>query len=472
MLWKAALEFLRGKRRKARSGAGEAVIDECSNHSDKNRNRPIQLVIGLDFGTSFSKVIVGEARVRYAVPFIGFAFGENALLLPSALRVLPGMDKCILGAKEKGGILYDNLKMPLIERKFSGEVQLRAAAFLALIFRHTRHWLFDAHGAIYKDREIKWFVNVGLPTDSYEDEQLTSVYLKIVRSAWHTSMMPGDVTLQAASDSLARDNALGERAREGLAGPLLPDDRINAFPEFAAQLAGYVRSRHRRDGLHVTVDVGGGTLDVTVFNVYQSDGEDIYPIFARKVAPLGVRYLSIARTRGLDDLVGEALSPFVDLPSDADYRKRFRITKDKLRKENQLFRRKVEDVVAEPLQYTKQQRYPGAPQWRLGSSRYDEPLPSFFCGGGVLAEFYDDLLRKFEERRPPLRLRSLPLPIPDDLEAPGMTSQDYARLAVAYGLSFDPYDIGLVRRMDEIKDIHAETSNSTYEDRYIGKEQM
>lgn len=472
MLWKAALEYLRGKRRKAWSGAGEVVIDEYPDHSDKNRNRPIQLVIGLDFGTSFSKVIVGEARVRYAVPFDGYAFGENALLLPSALCVLPGMDKCILGAKEQGGSLYDNLKMPLIERNFSGEVQLRAAAFLALIFRHTRHWLFDAHGSIYKDREIEWFVNVGLPTDSYDDEKLTSAYLRIVRSAWHTSVMPGDVTLQAAFDCLARDNASGERVRGGLAGPLLPNDRINAFPEFAAQLAGYVRSARRRDGLHVTVDVGGGTLDVTVFNVHQSDGEDVYPIFARKVAPLGVRYLSIARSRGLDDLVSEALSPFVDLPSDAEFRKRFRITKDELRKADQPFRRRVEGVVAEPLRYTKQQRYPGAPQWRVGSSRYGEPLPGFFCGGGVLSEFYADLLHKFEGRRPPLRLRSSPLPIPDDLEAPGMMSRDYARLAVAYGLSFDPYDIGLIRRMDEIEDVHAETSNSTYEDRYIGKEQM
>lgn len=472
MLWKAALEHLRGKYRKAKNGVGEVVIDEYPNHPDKSRDRPIQLVIGLDFGTSFSKVIVGETRVRYAVPFDGYAFGENALLLPSSLCVLPGIDKCVLGAEEKGGSVYDNLKMPLIERDFSDEVQLRAATFLALIFRHTRHWLLNAHSSIYEDREIEWFVNVGLPTDSYEDEKLTAAYLRIVRSAWHTSVMPGDVTLQAAGDSLARDNASEKEVREGLSGPLLPHDRINVFPEFAAQLAGYVRSPRRRDGLHVTVDVGGGTLDVTVFNIHQSGGEDVYPIFARKVAPLGVRYLSITRSRELDDVVGEALSPFVDLPSDADFRERFRITKDELRKADQPFRRRVEGVVAEPLRYTKQQRYPGAPQWRLGSSRYGEPLPSFFCGGGVLAEFYADLLHKFEGRRPPLRLRSSPLPIPDDLEAPRMTSRDYARLAVAYGLSFDPYDIGLIRRMDEVEDIHAESFNWTYEDRYIGKEQM
>ncbi|MCY4311297.1 MAG: hypothetical protein OXC54_08320, partial [Rhodospirillaceae bacterium] len=255
--------------------------------------------------------------------------------------------------------------------------------------------------------------------------------------------MPGDVTLQAALDVMAQDNALGERTRRGPAEPILPDDRISAFPEFAAQLAGYVRSPRRRDGLHVTVDVGGGTLDVTVFNVHQIEGEDVYPIFARKVAPLGVRYLSISRSQELHVLVSKALSPFDDLPSEADFRKNFKITKEELRNADQPFRSRAESVVAEPLLYTRKQRYPDAPQWRLESDQYGKPLPSFFCGGGVLSEFYASLLHKFEEKRPPLKLRSLPLPIPNDLKAPGITSRDYARLAVAYGLSFDPYDIGL-----------------------------
>ena len=35
--------------------------------------RKQQLVIGLDFGTAFTKVVVGEQRVRYAIPFGQFA---------------------------------------------------------------------------------------------------------------------------------------------------------------------------------------------------------------------------------------------------------------------------------------------------------------------------------------------------------------------------------------------------------------
>ncbi len=475
MLWKAVLKLLKGKHQDtAKNGAGEVVSRDSPTFPRKNRGERIQLVVGLDFGTSFSKVVVGEARVRRAVPFEEHAFGENKFLLPSALCILPEMGKCELGAKEKAGRLYDNLKMPLIERNFSDEVQSRAAAFLALVFRHTRHWFFDKHGSTYEYRKIEWFVNVGLPTDSYEDEELTSAYLRIVRSAWRTSMMPGDITLQAARDSLERDDTSGEGAQEGIVGPLLPDDRIHAFPEFVAQLAGYVRSSRRRDGLHVTVDIGGGTLDVTVFNVHQNnDGEDIYPIFARKVAPLGVRYLFNARSRGQHEKISETLSPFEDLPSDADFRKMFQITKDELRQVDQQFRKEVESVVSKPILHTKQHRNPLARQWCRGSDGYGEPLPSFFCGGGAMSDFYADLLKKFERKDPPFKLRPSPLPPPNELEPHEMIERDYARLAVAYGLSLDPYDIGRVKRMNEIENVHAETSNSTYEEeRYITKEQM
>ena len=114
--------------------------------------RPIQLVIGLDFGTSFSKVVVGETRLRYAIPFDAYSVGNNPFLLPSCLRVLNG-GECALGIDGQGGVLHDNLKMPLIEGDFSDEVRARAAAFLALVLRHTREWLFKTHGTTYREQE-------------------------------------------------------------------------------------------------------------------------------------------------------------------------------------------------------------------------------------------------------------------------------------------------------------------------------
>ena len=471
MVLKAVSRLFGQKSREVSNDSAQAVDLAFPSRSGKDRNRTIQLVIGLDFGTSFTKVIVAEPRVRYAVPFDAYGVGGRPELLPSALCVPSDTDVCHLGIDPQDGTLYDNLKMPLIERDFSHEVQARAAAYLALVLRHTRQWLFDAHGSVYESRNVEWFVNTGLPTDSYDDEQLTSTYLAIVRTAWRASVLPGGVTLPSVVELLKEDDANPSELVQASAELELPRDRVNAFPEFCAQLAGYVRSPRRRDGLHVTVDVGGGTLDVTVFNVHAWNGEDVFPIFARQVEPLGVRYLAQARHRALSTDANSDESPFDNLPPDAAFMQLFGCTKAQLKAADHPFRSKIAGAITETLRYTRQDRYPRAPQWDPPSSRYGEPLPGFFCGGGALADFYADLLHGFEQRNPPYRLRASEFPVPDDLEPPGLTSKDYARLAVAYGLSFDPYDMGQIRRKSQIEDIPVEASHSIHDQRYVGKEQ-
>ena len=209
-----------------------------------------------------------------------------------------------------------------------------------------------------------------------------------------------------------------------------------------------------------------------MFNVHESNGEEVFPIFARQVYPLGVRYLTAARLQTLDEGADQEHSPFDDLPPDNAFRERFGITTDQLENADQPFKNRVADAIAGSLHYTRQHRYPTAPQWDLPSSRYGEPLPGFFCGGGAKADFYADLLAGFERRRPPFTLRASQLPVPDDLQVPGITPKDYARLSVAYGLSFDPFDVGQIKRMNEIDDVPAEVIQSTYEQRYIDKDQM
>ena len=432
--------------------------------------RPIQLVIGLDFGTSFSKVVVGEPRVHYAVPFEAHSVGDNPFLLPSCLRVLNGEGECRLGINGQDGALHDNLKMPLIEGDYSDETRARAAAFLALVLRHTRDWLFKAHGTTYENRKIKWYVNVGLPTDSYDAEELNAAYLDIVRSAWLASILPGAVTYPAVLEIVKQNAVQLDEMKSEVLEQLLPDDRIHAFPEFAAQITGYVRSPSSQEGLHATVDVGGGTLDVTIFNLLQKDGEPRYPIFFRQVEPLGVRYLMSLRLETLGKKDDHPYSPYEDMPSRTDFINRYEICEDELENADKPFRRKVQDLIVSSLNHTRQHRDPKAAHWDRGSSSFGDGLKSFFCGGGVLSEFYSSLLHKFERKPPILKLRPLRLPVPTDLEMPDDFATAYARLAVAYGLSFEPLDIGKIKPESEIEDIPLEVPESRFGDSYVGKE--
>ncbi len=48
------------------------------------------------------------------------------------------------------------------------------------------------------------------------------------------------------------------------------------------------------------------------------------------------------------------------------------------------------------------------------------------------------------------------LELPEKLQAPLADDAEYDRLPVAYGLSFDPYDIGEIKKAGEIDDLEPE----------------
>ena len=473
-VWKALLDIFRLKGRDSKVSAQEDQEDDLEPAPHQNEQRPIQLVIGLDFGTSFTKVVVGESRIRYPVPFPQYALGESPHLLPSSLCVLDETNECALGTAIKEGTCYDNLKMPLIDRDFAQEHQVRAAAFLALVLRHSREWLLDTHASVYGHRKINWYINVGLPTDSYDDEELISTYRNIVRAAWLVSTSIHPVALPQVSRVLERDD-LEIKAVPELTEQALPEDRVNPFPEFSAQVAGYVQSPRRRDGLHAMVDVGGGTLDVTIFNIHEQEGELVFPIFARNVQPLGTRYLMRSRLKEQRETPQGGFSPFDDLPIDGVFCEKVGLSEAELRKVDDPFRRSVEDAVSNELRYTKVHRAPRAPHWFKDSPQapeYGQGLPSFFCGGGALSTFYSSVLCGFEEEDLPLKLKALELPVPDSLESSDFSPRVYPRMNVAYGLSLDPLDIGQIKRMSEVPDDRLEATAASIQERYVSKDHM
>ena len=445
MPWKRIFALLFGKRRSAKEVTW-LESERTQMIETGSGGTPIQIVVGLDFGTSFTKVVVGESRIHYAVPFGEFSFSKNRYLLPSAVSVAGVNGECVLGIPKHAKQVFDNLKMPLIDRDFGEETQIRAIAFLALVFRYVRGWFFRTHGHTYKDRGIQWFVNIGLPTDSFDDDDLTEVFLNTTRAAWSASVERGRISMDACADKLNAGNNKIKRSTERDLDRLLPDDRFHAFPEFAAQLTGYTRSpRHQKD-LHAMIDVGGGTVDVTVFNVVQRQGEDRFPIFTRTVQPLGPRYLVRQRFEELGVGNTVEVSPFDDFPGNKEFADLCRISVGRLADIDKPFQRRILECIGGPLLLTKKCRYPNSKHWMSG-------IPTFFCGGAASSEFYMKLLKWFMERDHPLKLAPTDLPEPEDFSTDVREDAPFSRLALAYGLSFDPFDIGEIIRMNEIDDV-------------------
>ena len=467
MSWKGIFALLFGKGRSAEEVPW--IESEKTQVTDGGASdaSPVQIIVGLDFGTSFTKVVIGEGeprRIHFAVPFGEFSLPDNPYLLPSAISVQGVDGKCALGVSENGTQVFDDLKMPLIDRDFSEQIKLRAIAFLALVLRHVRGWFFGTHGQIYRNREIQWFVNIGLPTDSFDDNDLKKVFLNITRTAWHSSVVRGPISLATCAELLGVSYMQIKPSTGRDSDRLLPDDRINAFPEFAAQLTGYTRSPRHQTDLHAMIDVGGGTVDVTVFNVLLRQGEERFPIFARTVQPLGPRYLVRHRFKALDLHDNREISPFEHLPSDKEFANRCGTSVLRIAEIDKAFQLKIRECIGGQLLHTKQNRHPESKHWTSG-------LPTFFCGGATSSCFYLKILDTFREESHPLRLVSADLPEPEDLEADLRKGTPYNRLALAYGLSFDPFNIGEIIRMNEIDDIKPYPIVD-YTDRFISKDMV
>ena len=404
--------------------------------SNKAHPGKIQLVIGLDFGTAFTKVVVGERRVRYAVSFNHHASYTNPYLLPSVLSVDDG-ENCQLGFSDVARRTIDEIKMRLIKGDFSLDAKIHCAAFLALVLHYVKTWLLETHEIIYGDRAIEWFVNVGLPTASYDDNKLANVYREIIEVAWKASILPDTVTLKRIRDYFKGT----ETVSESISAQWLPADRFEVFPEFAVQLMGYIQSPQRHNDLHALVDVGAGTLDFTIFNVYKnSDGEDLFPIFAQDVKPLGTQFFVQRRLESTRLNSSWKPSPYENVPSDSDFEKHLSLNNWELRQCDKPFRRQVTDLMGEKLNYTKKEMYPKSPRWQSG-------VPTFLCGGGTTVGFYRDIFDSFQCEPPPYKIILRSLRVPEDLQAGSILQETYDRLSVAYGLSFDPYNIaGIIKK--------------------------
>lgn len=412
-----------------------------------NRDRKQRLIIGLDFGTGFTKVVIGETRVFYAVPFSSYSNGKNIYLLPGVLSV--GQEnECYLGEHPDATRRVSDLKMRLLQGDYSATCQVEIVSFLALVLRHCRAWLLNEHKNTYKGQYIDWFVNTGLPTDSYHSDKLTEVYQNIVQAAWFASIQPGPIILDNTQCFIESGRyqfpAIGT-VKNDIATRMLHPDAFGLFPEFVAQVTGYVRSPLRQPDLHIIVDVGAGTVDVTVFNVHEKDGEDIFPVFAKSVEPLGVQYLVIHRLN-MNGYTGDWKPEAQDVPlSEPQFASRLGLTRKELHTIDASFRKKVHGQILSLLSYTKKQRYPKSRKWHDG-------VPLFMSGGGAKVDFYDDLISSMEHGECPYKLSRTHLPKPEQLAAEGLPRDGYDRLSVAYGLSFDALDIGKVIKDSEIED--------------------
>jgi hypothetical protein len=403
--------------------------------------------IGLDFGTSAAKVIVrfpyeaGTPAIAIPAPAHCRSM-DHSYLWQTVLWIdqsgefkpWPERDAHLLYAL-KQGLMGEHLGDNLVSNLAGGQRVSRvdaAAAFLAFVIRYTRGWLLQNRPQLFRLRQPVWFVNVGLPAANFDDDALVSTYRRVAAAAFLLANFGGPLTAKATQLFLADEHVLAAAGSAADAEEL----GIAVIPETAAEAAGFAKSTDSAPGLYLMVDVGTMTLDVCAFRLQQrGPAQDRYALLNAQVRPLGVEayywFLGMGKTK-------------VGFGAQCD--------------------RCLREVI---WGLKKDRRDPYADCFRPGHD-----LPVFLVGGGAQNDLHR---RRIEALHAWLReharndgIRLLDLPIPRNVDLPVHVA-DFARLAVAWGLSYLPNEIGDILPPSTIDDVPpAKAIDLT--DRFVSKD--
>jgi hypothetical protein len=399
-----------------------------------------EVVLGLDFGTSCVKVVIGDSALgkAFAVPFCQ-AEGIAKFLLPSRLSQTGRVFSL-----EAGTHTYRDLKLSLLARPEDPILQQRVVAFLALVIRRARGWLLVVHAATYSRTAIAWKLAVGLPAAQHHHSPLSGLFERLSLAAWAAAGAPAEVTDTAIQTILG-----AETMRDDTTASV----EVTVVPEIAAQIYGFVASNSfdkQAPNIYLMADVGSGTVDSSLFHVKAGKGGRWdFEFYTSVVEPNGVSNLHRHRVNWWTDALARAGAPrrFIDdleatkLITDQQFSTPESYL-DYFHGVDLTFRDALKTPDKEFFDLRVLAQVQGKTLWRtwkdglLPSSTLAN-IPFFMCGGGVRMSYYQQL-------EP--RLASMPgyawlkaecwmMGVPDDLIADGVAETEYDRLSVAYGLS-------------------------------------
>lgn len=437
------------------------------------------LVLGLDFGTSTVKAVFGDSSLgndglSFAVPFCKDQ-GLASYLLPCRLY----QEGDIFSLK-RGSQVYSDLKLELLTNSALIECQQRVVAFLALVIRQARAWLFVQHASVYQSSKIIWRLSVGLPSENHFSSWEAPLFELLGTAAW---ILAGSqsTTIETPNVAIALS-----RARE-LQGGATPDSHedveVSVVPEIAAQIYGYVASEQfDRDAPNdfMMVDIGAGTVDVSLFHVKPGrGGKWDFEFYTTVVKPFGVINLHRHRLDWWERAIQKSYSKLGDLITAIQDSKKVSDIQAGLpeRLEDYFTNSHVtfinSDHHVDTIFFKKvfsQVFHDGYWKASTGHLTRDElnNIPVYLSGGGSRHALYQKLKianghRSFYSW---MKVNFRILNKPSNLDAPSLSRQEFDRLSVAYGLSF--LDVGKVVKAIPHQRPRSVTSD-TWRDNYIDK---
>ena len=425
----------------ARSGHERQMTTKPSNAAD--------FVIGLDFGTSTTKVVLRDiyrdGGLALPVRFRSAAGGIDEYLLPSTLY-RTGSSWSLTGGQTR----IRDLKLRLLHAPGDEPVEEfnDCCAFLALVIRRSRAWLFSEHGKYYAKHQIEWSLNLGIAARSYEDERAVSRFRRLAWAAANVAAQPAAEVGYDVVDTSRLRSKIAIENDVPTEGDEFQLEQVDVIPEISAQLQGFMRAVRwdwRNRPIMMLVDIGAGTVDAALFSVTALDSGSKLVFFSNRVEPNGVINLHRARIGWLDRAAraGEAEERVLD------YLAAQRVPTDRLRPIPESAGEYVPgysiectgvDVDGVFLKENYRLQVAGCIQdARVGKGLTSNDLgrmPLLLCGGGSRMGYFSRIAEIINNTLGwSFKVERLSMPVPAELSDFGMNASEFDRISVAYGLS-------------------------------------
>lgn len=429
--------------------------------SARNRDgRYIQ--IGLDFGTSYCKVVCRDIVKDKAWVHVSKSPANKELpfLLPSALR---SDGTCLSRAPQgahyhEGGLPHVKLALARVAAGDFADPHVRPfhrdssgfstdetkrfviacavyllGGILAEVRRDIRARITD-FGEHPGDYEA---VSLAVPVADAENPEISAVFRNVLELAFHCSESFEDFRefpLNKLSSLVEQERSVTHEHDEF---------KFFVYPEVSAGVQGFVRSRVSSDGIYVFSETGAGTVDHSVFRLFRPQDQDARLSYLNaRVLPLGSSQIEIRAAEQKGDVSPCALEEWRKRKEAGEYAVSLRHARDSI----------GEEILRESYHTL------GVARRKLISKAEFREIRAIFGGGGHVDDPYKDyLLAAFIDEKHRLhtelfRPDVIGLPTPVDLEPEQQIRNWMNRLWIAYGLSFFPKDYPQHRFPQEIAD--------------------
>ncbi len=449
-----------------RAPSGRAETEELLQFANSKLQQTTDIVIGFDFGTSCTKVVIQSpfklnAR-SVAVDFLEDGHPSARQLVATALfldsrgqHFLREVEGCVSARRDlKVRIFSDG------QRAESSDDVNRASIYVGLVLRAARRFFFKTQGRFYRHDRLRWGMNLGVPSAGYDDDAIRARFSRVARAGWLLSLGSEPPTLRDSEAAVEKASAQGAVGIE-----------VAVVPEVAAEVVGYAKSRFRREGLHLILDIGASTMDLCAFVLSEQQGDDLFALLTADVKPLGLlalhdeRMTIFERRPPFNTWPADFLGPLPDWKGVAGLNSE--LSSRLVRSDEAYVDTCARQVLLKTLHDVRRKRDPLSRRWKEG-------LPVFVSGGGARASEVTKILELAESigRRnwDPFRgLQTEALPLPEELTKE-LPAELHRRFAVAYGLSFPPINIGEIEPPSAIEDAPRHQPMADWRSRFISKD--